>query len=184
MKNDNHTAPLRFARLALATLSMVVAGSAMAQFIDERTPPAPKAAATTPAAQVSPVPAGAAAPREGASFALPEVTVPAVSAAPAAPAAPLPAFEVTSRDHTVREVVARWSKSQGWTHELNHWAVDRDLPVMGTAGADVFGDDFKGAVRKLLASSELTDRPVQPCFYSNHVIRVIPKTEFCDRTVE
>jgi hypothetical protein len=56
--------------------------------------------------------------------------------------------------------------------------------VEATADADLLGSDFKNAVRKLLSSTDLTDRPLQPCFHTNKVLRVIPKAELCDRTVE
>jgi hypothetical protein len=104
----------------------------------------------------------------------------AVAARPAP--APAPAFEVTTGDRSVREVLARWARTAGWTHEPIHWALDRDHPIQGAAGAELFGGDFRSATRKLLASTELTDRPVQPCFYLNKVVRVIPRAELCDRT--
>jgi len=34
----------------------------------------------------------------------------------------------------------------------------------------------------LLASTELGDRPLRPCFYSNKVVRVVPYAQVCDRT--
>lgn len=91
-------------------------------------------------------------------------------------------FAVTTADRSVREVLARWARSAGWTHEPMHWTLDRDHPIQGDAGPEIFGADFKAASRKLLSSTELTDRPVQPCFYMNKVVRVIPRAELCDRT--
>ena len=99
----------------------------------------------------------------------------------AVPAAPAGGFDVTATDKTIREVLARWSSGAGWTHGTEHWTINRDLPIAGMADASVFGTDFKEAVRKLLASSEFTDRPVQPCFYSNKIVRVVPKAELCDK---
>lgn len=93
-------------------------------------------------------------------------------------------FDVRPSDMTVRDVLTRWAQQTGWTHKPEHWALDRDLPVSGTADASAFGFDFKIAVRKLLASTEMTDRPVQPCFYSNHVVRVVPRAELCDRNTQ
>lgn len=94
----------------------------------------------------------------------------------------MPRFDVRDSDKTVREVLERWAKSVGSVHKPEHWTIDRDLPIMGTADASVFGTDFQNAVRKLLESSEFTDRPVQPCFYSNRIIRVVPRSEICDKT--
>lgn len=71
-----------------------------------------------------------------------------------------------------------WSKRAGWTHDPEHWTVPFDLPVLSSAD---LGTDFKGAVRSLLASTDLTNMPLQPCFYSNNVLRVVPKAELCDR---
>ncbi|MEJ8837668.1 toxin co-regulated pilus biosynthesis Q family protein [Ramlibacter sp. AN1133] len=96
--------------------------------------------------------------------------------------APAIAFDVAGSDRSVREVLTRWARAAGWSHEPAHWTLDKDFPVEGTAGAEVFGADFKEAARRLLASTELTDRPVQPCFYTNRVVRVIPKAGLCDKT--
>lgn len=101
-----------------------------------------------------------------------------------AKAPPAATFEVSTKDRTVREALARWAREVGWVHESVHWSVDKDYPILGAAGSETFGADFKGAVRVLLASTELTDRPAQPCFYINYVVRVIPKAEACDKTVE
>lgn len=99
-------------------------------------------------------------------------------------APPVASFEVRASDRNVRDVLSRWAKAAGWVHEPAHWALDKDFPVAAAAGPEIFGPEFKGAVRVLLSSTELTDRPVQPCFYTNHVVRVIPKAEFCDKTVQ
>jgi hypothetical protein len=111
----------------------------------------------------------------------PAHTLAKISAA-VAPTVPLASpFDVTTSDQTMRDVLVRWATSAGWVHSPEHWTIDRDLPISGTADSSVFGMDFKDATRKLLASSDLTDRPVQPCFYSNRVVRVVPKAEICDR---
>jgi hypothetical protein len=87
-------------------------------------------------------------------------------------------WEVAMTDQTIRKALEKWSSMSGWTFNLEHWAVDRDLPV---AAATSFQGDFRGAVRSLLASTELTDLPLQPCFYNNSVLRVVPRAELCDR---
>jgi hypothetical protein len=98
------------------------------------------------------------------------------------PLVPKPVFDVTTSDSTIRDVLVRWATAAGWTHKPDHWAIDRDLPIAGTADSSVFGPDFKEATRKLLLSTELTDRAVQPCFYSNKVVRVVARAELCDKT--
>jgi len=82
-------------------------------------------------------------------------------------------------DATLRGVLSRWAASSGWTFEPQHWAVDVDIPL---AGAAQFPGDFKEAVRALLAATELSERPVQPCFYANQVLRVVAYTQTCDRS--
>jgi hypothetical protein len=102
---------------------------------------------------------------------------------PSNPAVPTSTgFNVVGSDKTIREVLSRWAGSAGWTHGPDHWAIDRDLPIAGEADASLFGSDFKEAARRLLASSEFTDRPVQPCFYSNKILRVVSKAELCDKS--
>jgi hypothetical protein len=88
-------------------------------------------------------------------------------------------FEVTPADGNVRRALGRWAQSAGWTFGPEHWDVDVDIPLAGSA---VFGDTFRTAVRGLLAATELGDRPVQPCFYANQVLRVVPLAQRCDRT--
>lgn len=88
-------------------------------------------------------------------------------------------FAVTTEDQHVRQALVRWSGLSGWSFQPEHWGVDVDIPL--SAGAR-FSDDFIGSVQALLSSTELSDRPLQPCFYSNQVLRVIPVAEPCDRT--
>lgn len=87
-------------------------------------------------------------------------------------------WEATLADATIRRVIEKWALSGGWVFGLEHWAVERDLPVTAQT---TFQGDFRGAVRSLLASTEFTDLPLQPCFFSNSVLRVVPRSEVCDR---
>ena len=143
-------------------------GVAHAGFVDERPKPQAAPAAAVGGAQ------GAAVP-----------SAPAVSVSPPTTAASVASvFAVTASDKSIRETLSRWSVSAGWTHEAAHWTIDKDLPIEGVAGAEIFGADYRTAVRRLLSSSELTDRPLQPCFYSNKVVRVIPQAGLCNRTAD
>lgn len=103
----------------------------------------------------------------------PTDAVPAASAA--APVAP---FRAAPPDATLRAVLARWADTAGWTFQPQHWAVDVDIPLSATAE---FSGDFKSAVRGLLGATELADRPLQPCFYGNRVLRVVPLAQSCSR---
>lgn len=93
-------------------------------------------------------------------------------------------FEVLGSDRTIREVLQRWARGSGWTHDPVHWALQRDFPVQGTASAESFPSTFKDAARVLLSSTEGSDLPVQPCFYTNNVVRVVPQAEVCDRAAQ
>lgn len=87
-------------------------------------------------------------------------------------------FDASTADSNMRAVLTRWAKLAGWSFDSQHWTVDVDIPL---AGAASFGADFKSAVRDLLGSTELSSRPLQPCFYSNQVLRVVPLAEACNR---
>lgn len=148
-----------------AGLLLALCFSANAQFIDERggSNAVPKNASSGSAATFSASPTGVAG---------------VVESQPS----PIGQFDVKDSDQNIREVISRWAVSARWTHKPEHWAIDRDLPVSGVDDAESFGPDFKIAVRRLLTSTELTDRPSQPCFYTNRVVRVIPAAELCDKT--
>jgi hypothetical protein len=98
---------------------------------------------------------------------------------PAANVAAKP-FEATLADQNLRRALGRWAAQAGWTFRAEHWTPDIDVAVSAPA---VFGPDFKTAVRGLLAGTELSARPLQPCFYSNLVLRVVSQAERCDRRV-
>lgn len=91
-----------------------------------------------------------------------------------------PFYAVTGTDVNLRQALTRWSGLSGWRFQAEHWAVDVDIPLTATAN---FSDDFVSSVRALLEATELSDRPLQPCFYANQVLRVVPLTEACDRTL-
>lgn len=92
--------------------------------------------------------------------------------------APVQRYAVSPSDRTIRQALERWAGTAGWAFSSEHWAVDVDIPLVGAAS---FEADFKTAVRDLLAATELGDRPLQPCFYSNRVLRVVPYAQPCDR---
>lgn len=96
------------------------------------------------------------------------------------PAASGEHYQVSPRDLTLRAALASWARAAGWTFEPEHWTVDADIPIVGSARFDL---EFKSAVQELVASTELADKPLQPCFYSNRVLRIVPYAQSCDRTV-
>lgn len=100
---------------------------------------------------------------------------------PKQPGASTSVYAVTPQDQHLRLALGRWASIGGWRFQPDHWVVDVDIPL--TAGAE-FTDDFIDSVRALVSATELSDRPLQPCFYSNRVLRVVPVSEHCDRTVE
>lgn len=90
-----------------------------------------------------------------------------------------PLFAVSHTDLHLRQALTRWAGLSGWRFEPEHWAVDIDIPLSASAK---FSEDFVSSVQALLAATELSDRPLQPCFYSNQVLRIVPAAEPCDRT--
>lgn len=88
-------------------------------------------------------------------------------------------YRAAPPDTTLRGVLARWADRSGWTFGPQHWAVDVDIPLSASAE---FPGDFKSAVRQLLAATELAEKPLQPCFYGNQVLRVVPLAQSCSRT--
>ncbi|MCS3509936.1 TcpQ domain-containing protein [Achromobacter sp. JUb104] len=102
-------------------------------------------------------------------------SVPSISGDASAPAQ---FYRAAPPDTTLRAVLARWAGDSGWTFHPRHWAVDVDIPLSASAE---FSGDFKSAVRELLSATELADKPLQPCFYSNQVLRVVPLAQSCSR---
>ena len=89
-----------------------------------------------------------------------------------------PAYAVSPDDQTIRQALERWAARSGCTFNAEHWAVDVDIPLVASARFDV---EFKSDVRALLGATEMGDRPLQPCFYSNRVLRVVAHAQSCDR---
>ena len=102
-----------------------------------------------------------------------------VAAPPAPPAPPAVRFDVVPGDRTFRQAISRWAQSVEWIHLPQHWSVGYDLPITGSFS---FPGDFKTAVRALLDTTQMNGNPLQPCFYGNRVIRVVPAAELCDRS--
>lgn len=143
-------------------------------------PPAPAsfggAAATLAVRPAGVVEDSTPATRVGTAGAAPAV----VAMVESTPAAAALEFDAALADGNIRRVLERWARAAGWWFQAEHWAVDVDIPLIGAAS---FGPDFRNAVRGLLASTELGERPLQPCFYANRVLRVVSLSQACDRTV-
>ena len=133
------------------------------------------ASSTHPAAVVaSSAPAAVVAPSAPVAVVAPAPVV----VAPPKPFVPaIPTWKVGPNDKTIREALKGWTRAAGWTFEPEHWAVPVDIPI--TAGA-TFSGDFKTAARQLIGTTELGATPLQPCFYTNRVVRVVPINEVCD----
>jgi len=97
---------------------------------------------------------------------------------PSTPSA-APAFQVSPADGTLRAALSRWANTVGWTFAFEHWAVEVDIPIVAAA---TFALPFEQAVQELVASTELSDQPLRPCFYTNQVLRIVPHTQPCDRS--
>jgi hypothetical protein len=88
-------------------------------------------------------------------------------------------YSVTPDDLHLRNALKRWSGISGWTFHAEHWSVDVDIPLLASAS---FTDDFRHSVQQLVATTELSERPLQPCFYSNQVLRIVALSQACDQT--
>lgn len=86
-------------------------------------------------------------------------------------------FELRVSDQTIRQALNRWALENNWYFDDAHWTLPVDLPVTAPAS---FSGDFAAAVEQLLQAVEAAGRPARPCFYANHVLRVIPKTAACE----
>jgi len=150
-------------------------GAAPAAALSPALPPIGGSIAAIPAAPADASQAPMAAMRVEAAGVAP-ATVAAVAVAPPAALE----FDAALADVNIRRVLERWARAAGWWFQAEHWAVDVDIPLIGAAS---FGPDFRNAVRGLLASTELGERPLQPCFYANRVLRVVPLSQACDRTL-
>jgi len=89
-------------------------------------------------------------------------------------AADVMVYSVTPAQHDLRSVIDIWAKIVGWT---SVWDIDRDIPINM---ADSKENDFRSAVRRVLAATEFGDLPAKPCFYSNNVVRIVRKTTKCN----
>ena len=87
-------------------------------------------------------------------------------------------YTVRMEDRNVRTLLKRWAAQAGYTFGDTHWTLQRDLPIVAAAH---MGSDFKQAVRELLRATELSAFPARACFYSNQVMRVVPRGQVCDR---
>lgn len=87
-------------------------------------------------------------------------------------------YQVGPKDQNMRLTLERWARAAGWTFQTEHWVVEVDIPIVGEAS---FAPPFQSAVQQMLSSTEMADRPLQPCFYSNKVLRVVPYAQVCDR---
>lgn len=88
-------------------------------------------------------------------------------------------YGVTMQDQNLRKALGRWARQATWTFGAEHWTVDVDIPISGEA---TFGDSFEDSVQDLLSATELAERPLRPCFYSNRVLRVVAYSQSCDRS--
>lgn len=87
-------------------------------------------------------------------------------------------WTVNVDDINMRHTLKRWATKAGWTFdEREHWVSPVDIPITASA---TFEGDFTEAAQGLVGTTELSDTPLQPCFYENKVIRVVNYNVTCD----
>ncbi|MBO9352833.1 hypothetical protein GG851_02420 [Bordetella petrii] len=89
-------------------------------------------------------------------------------------------WHIGPEDGTVRQALARWAAKANWTFGADQWELNFDLPI--EAPADFEAENFREAIQALSQAIAMTESPVRPCFYANHVLRMIPFTRSCSRT--
>ena len=116
----------------------------------------------------------------GCAAAAPARIEPDGPAAQSHPATPKPThYDTSPSDGNLRRMLKRWAPMAGFEFRDEHWALQRDIPIVAKAA---FGQDFKAAVRAALESTEFTASPARACFYANQVLRVVPRQEQCARS--
>lgn len=98
----------------------------------------------------------------------------------APPPPPPRIWQIDPSDGTVRQALARWAREDGWLFGSDQWRVNWDLPI--EAPASFTAETFEEATRALADAIALSETPINPCFYENKVLRVIPYNQSCDRT--
>lgn len=96
---------------------------------------------------------------------------------PSATSATPSSFDVRLSDGSIRQALRRWSDLANWFFDDAHWSLPVDFPVTAPA---TFSSDYEAAVRQLLQSTRVAGQAVKPCFYANHVLRVVPAAQSCD----
>jgi hypothetical protein len=133
---------------------------------------APKSA-TSPSAIESPGPTRASV----ASYGAVDQGVATVTVAPgvSTPQAEVkPVWHVETADGTFQKLFGRWAATAGWT---SRWDVPQDIPVIGEY---TFEGSFTDAVFSVTDSTDGTDMPVHPCFYTNNLVRIVPVSVVCN----
>jgi type IV pili sensor histidine kinase/response regulator len=105
-----------------------------------------------------------------------QATTTNVAAVPAKPT--VMSWTVNVSDINMRHTLKRWATKAGYTFdEREHWVSPVDIPITASA---TFNGDFIEAAQGLVGTTELSDTPLQPCFYENNVIRVVNYNVTCD----
>lgn len=94
-----------------------------------------------------------------------------------APPPPKPVFKALVSDMNIRGVMNRWAHELGmqdvvWEIPDDDIPVDREVP---------FTTDLDESGTLLMQATSFTKHPARTCLHSNGVMRVIPKTRFCDQ---
>ncbi|WP_206955996.1 toxin co-regulated pilus biosynthesis Q family protein [Trinickia acidisoli] len=105
--------------------------------------------------------------------------VPSTASAPAAESAEPSSdtksvWQVELTDSTFQKLFDRWAKLADWTLV---WDVPQDIPVIGQY---TFSGKFTDAVFAVTNSTNGTDLPIHPCFYTNNVVRIVPVSVVCN----
>jgi hypothetical protein len=85
-----------------------------------------------------------------------------------------PVWHVEMADSTFQKLFGRWAMTAGWT---SRWDVPQDIPVIAEY---TFEGSFTDAVFSVTDSTDGTDMPIHPCFYTNNLVRIVPVSVVCN----
>jgi hypothetical protein len=85
-------------------------------------------------------------------------------------------FKALITDFNIRTVLNRWSHEVGMQDVI--WQNGDDIPVDRSTE---FSSDFGQSVFELMTATGFTKQAARACHHSNGVLRIIPRTKFCDQ---
>ena len=84
-------------------------------------------------------------------------------------------FEVSLDDRTLRGTINRWLKAEGYQDVI--WQLANDVVIEREVKFE--SENVTQALNQLMQATNDTE-PARACIHSNKVVRIIPRTKFCE----